>query len=512
MKPSQKNAKTLHQTRVQQEPANARRVTETRATRTGVLHSLTRAIQMLSPQARRADKQERAAWESVDQHLGRVIDAAVSERLATAGMAGAKVTVALEAIGQKTDAQRSANAERCGLHVFRQVSSLSNDRLAALDAGLTELLKTPSDAVLQQLNVSVKAELLDRNMVAPNLQDNWAWWNRPLAFDIMDTAQLLQLKDLHDLASQLIGKAGKGTSDEAVVPGTRYTLRTLNNIREYGGLGLRQLIANANGSVSGATPKAMDVMDSEQLKELKTHVDVLVQIARGTPDTKLLTLQTDLIDRIQAGDTRIADQMLGTGVFDATALDPAKLVGLAGKIAALKDKPLRIAEAENAIKAEIAERKAKSKAEFQISLRTAVRSAATPHAEALGPEDDVAEASDSPVNIQPGDAQEATLVRLTEMLNQIARDLPETKTARALMTMKARVETVFLAVSKYEKKAEAEAEAERAVVHSKGATLRDSQAVAYTHADALEATLIAADAQDLIGQIDAKLTEVQKRQ
>lgn len=132
--------------------------------------------------------------------------------------------------------------------------------------------------------------------------------------------------------------------------------------------------------------------------------------------------------------------------------------------------------------------------------------------EALGPEDDGAEVRDSPVNIQTENAQEATLVRLTEMLNQIARDLPETQSVRALMTMKSRVEAVLRAVSEYEKKAEADAEVKRAVVGSKEATHGDRKAVAHAHADALEATLIAADAQDLIGQIDAKLTEVQKRQ
>lgn len=132
--------------------------------------------------------------------------------------------------------------------------------------------------------------------------------------------------------------------------------------------------------------------------------------------------------------------------------------------------------------------------------------------EALGPEDDVAEVSGSAVNIQTENAQEATLVRLTEMLNQIARDLPETLSVRALMTMKSRVEAVLRAVSEYEKKAEADAEVKRAVVGSKEATHGDRKAVAHAHADALEATLIAADAQDLIGQIDAKLTEVQKRQ
>lgn len=199
---------------------------------------------------------------------------------------------------------------------------------------------------------------------------------------------------------------------------------------------------------------------------------------------ELISSLLDGIEALQVG----SDQTVAQEKVQKDAMSLLQLVDVAEK------------EIKAAIQTELTERQKAKVGPYTI----------TSLVEALGPEDDVAEVSGSAVNIQTENAQGATLALLTETLNQIAGGLPGTKTARALTTMKTRVESVLLAVSEYAKKAEAEAR--RAVVHSKEATLRDSQAVAYTHADALEATLIAADAQDLIGKIDANLTEVQKRQ
>lgn len=366
-KPEQ-DAKLPQQTRVRQEPANEKRATGTRTPRTGVLHNLTRAIQMLSPQARRAHKaeataqtQKEATSKSIDQQLGHIIKVVLSGHLFTAQRAGEKVT---QALSESTPgAQQSSQAifTACAARVPLLLVNLTVDELATLDAGLDKVLmealkedaeaarkqEPPSSLAIQQMSVSVKSALLNCKMRGMGF-DERTWSIRPTTIFIMRRDHLLQRQELFDLTDPILKKAQDDQSPQTARVLTGYDKAYLEEIRAYGKAALDELDGRAVRSVGLADPGKFANMEVDELEVIKQNVDWLSQRGGKNPNTHFeMGAIRDAADaQIKNMEKELAERL------------PGKSVAEQAKSAAIDDG-----------------RKLEAKAAFKASLQTAVRQA-----------------------------------------------------------------------------------------------------------------------------------------
>lgn len=368
LKPSQKNAKTSHQTRVQQEPANERRVTETRAARTGVLHNLTRAIQMLSAQVRRAHKaeaavqtQNEATSKSIDQQLGYIIKVVLSGHLFTAQRAGEKVTQALSESTPGAQQSPQAIFTACAARVPLLLVNLTVDELATLDARLDKVLmealkedaeaakkqKPPSSLAIQQMSVSVKSALLNCKMRVMGF-DEPGWSIRPKTMFVMKRIDLLQRKELFGLADPIFTRAYGDQSPQAARVLTGYDKAYLEEIQAYGKAALDEFNRRAILSVEKADPGKFADLEVNDLEEIKQNVDWLSQRGEKNPNTQFeMGAIRDAADaQIKNMEKQLAERL------------PGKSVAEQATSAAIDDG-----------------RKLEAKAAFKASLQTAVRQA-----------------------------------------------------------------------------------------------------------------------------------------
>lgn len=363
----------------------------------GVLHAITRLIEKHAPGSMRAtpsarealksarreieaasksaEQGKQAALKSADGHLGDAIDALVSKQVGVAEMAGGKAAQALKTITDSTTGQPADIFKTCHELLVSRLHNLTPDKLEALHSGL-DALQHASNPAIQQLNISVKSALLQSKMGVLDTEGKGSRGSRP-AMDLLLTQDLIKIKDLHDLASQLLATTQSAQAPNTASPVTPYTQSDLKDIQGYGSTALGQLERIVARS---ATPTALKEMARAGLKDLKEAIDALIK-SKGQDAVltagKLSDLQSTVADRIKDEDTKLTEKMLGKGPFKASALDPAQLARLAASIAPLTDKPTVLVDHEKAIQAAISEHKNKAEEAFKASLGNAIRSGGT---------------------------------------------------------------------------------------------------------------------------------------
>ncbi|WP_137918697.1 hypothetical protein [Hydrogenophaga sp. 2FB] len=369
---------------------------ERRSARSVVRHTVARFVEIVTAGSSRTNKagraaqqQEKAALNVADQALGNVIKLALSKRPATAMMACEKVTHALNSIPPKTTNPSDSAAQLRGALVLKQLAALTVAELATLkdvlaqcqqpssDPDIQQLNgRVQSDPVMQQLDMSVKSEALRHQLVHLNLEGEARWAVRPVTLWATDKAMLVGLKDVRDLASSLIDQAQKSDSDDTVLPGTHYKLGALKDFKDYGDTVVNELKSRAIKSLERVSPQALQAMEGPELKALKEDVDFLLENPVKNVDTvHVQGLKNDVLSHIKANEIKTTESLLGKGPFNVQRQDAAKLATMAEDIARLKDKPLAVADAEQAIAAAVDKRKQDAESAFKASLRTAVRQA-----------------------------------------------------------------------------------------------------------------------------------------
>lgn len=367
---------------------------ERRAPRSGVLYAMDRVIQMLNPEARRASKaervaqrQEQAAMALLDRQLDGIVDAVLSKKLATAQRTGETATAAL--VGQRL--QAPAIFRVCAERVPARLAQLTFDQLTTLDAGLDQVVvealkedalatqdaKPPTSLAVRQMAVSVKSELLRCKLQMMGLSKT-TWETRPVTMFVMGRERLLERKDLHDLAKQILEK----TDDPAAQTGKPLTADDrafLKEIQDYGKAAVDELERRATKAVAQADPNTVANLGIDDLKELKQHLDGRVQSPGKNlrSPQEMAALQRAVEEGIRRLENQSVEALLGKGPWDMSKLDAVRLGRLAKDLAAMKDKSEAVTAAEQAILTDIARRTSTAREAFQNSVRTTVRSTAT---------------------------------------------------------------------------------------------------------------------------------------
>lgn len=358
---------------------------ERRTSRNPVLHAFARLIEKMAPQGKRT--QERLEMKAAAAQMKPLIGAMASGHNSTAERAVHKLAYALNTLTQNPTELRDA-----ALKLFEaslsEVVGLTDDELTTLDAGLTELLKKPKTAgpEFQQLSVSVKSLLLNREIKALGLSEEGSWSvtstsmssasPRPTSMSRLSPEQLLRYKNLLDHANAIHDKTLVNSNGHEVPSVSSYTNAKLDEICQFGRSASAQLKTLAKQLVANAsTHGALGVMPLDKLKTLKVAIDFLMEDEKNTPNQVHVLLQADVTKQIQASEDELVEHMLGKGNFDAHKLVDAKIGKLAEAIDALKDKPPALAVARKAIRTEMDVRMNNAKTEFQTALRAAVRKA-----------------------------------------------------------------------------------------------------------------------------------------
>ncbi len=351
-------------------------------------YAVARFFETKTPQYKRTQRQEATAWKTADQQLGKAIELLASGKGYAAGAIVVKdIAATLKPVTDKATGQPRDASQLRGELLRHRLSNMETGALEKLNAGLDELKKEPTDPVgktqnallnadpaIKQLITAVKSELLHRKMAEMGL-DGDGWEKRWTSMDIAPREKLLKLKDLRDLASQIMSPVSTGKTSHTVLPGARHTQNELADIEGYGHRAVIQLEQRAAVSANKATAAEMDKMSGADLKELKGDVDFLIEIHGKNADPAHLTLQKTVADRIKVADHKVTEQLLGRGVFNADSLSNAKLRSLSDDITQLNDKPEAVADAEKVMRATMEKRKNSAQALVQNSLQAAVRKA-----------------------------------------------------------------------------------------------------------------------------------------
>ncbi len=279
-------------------------------------------------------------------------------------------------------------ADACGDRLYHLLPHLRDDQLADLNESLEvfqELAKkkgknfskasAPEDLVFRQLLFSVKAELLSRTMEKFKVGSD---------ADNINQLSMDELVDVRDLTTSLNRMVREGTSDNAVLPGARFTWTEITKMGEQAESRLDAMAAPkaAKRRVANAS-KTLVRGDPAQLKRLKGAVDFLVKTGGESSDASLEQLQKNVIARIkqvEKGKTDVfvtAEMRSTSGAFNAKALSDEQLVGFIKNVVLEDDLTLELEEIKTDVEAEIKDRKEAASAKFMKALRSALDATGT---------------------------------------------------------------------------------------------------------------------------------------
>lgn len=293
-----------------------------------VLRLAAHAVEILTPRFIRVRRENRAALKAADQLLAHFVNALTEGKPVDARQAIANVTLALKPITDRVPGKPELAANLCGSCLLHTHPELSQDKLKALLVGLAPLVKGSTDPVIHQLKFTARAELLRRQTEALEARGTVFGGRAQRPVEELPEEDLRALRGLWELASHLVETANAhGKRQDAVLPGTRFTLNQLERIQAY----------------------ALHASDALRVMEAQAA-------------------------RIRAAEKNTLEALVGpVDAFDAGALTDAKLIVFKTEIGELTQRQPAVVAVEQAIQAEIALRKAEAKAEFETSLQAALR-------------------------------------------------------------------------------------------------------------------------------------------
>ncbi|QHE85178.1 hypothetical protein [Hydrogenophaga sp. BPS33] len=185
---------------------------------------------------RAVQRQEKAVWHAVDQHLDAILQDVRSKRPATAQRACEEVIRALHTIPSKTSVQPDPLALRCGECLLQKLRDATHAELVAMRDVLAEHVKGDSHPVMKLLKLAVSSELLRHKLASLNLAEEGPWALPPMDIDLMSHQQRLDVKALRDLASALILRAPNldNRFEQTALPGIGYTQAALKDVAAFG--------------------------------------------------------------------------------------------------------------------------------------------------------------------------------------------------------------------------------------------------------------------------------------
>ncbi len=316
-----------------------------RATGNWVQRLVTRAIKHLAPQPARAHGAHRSALKAAHKELSHAIQAVASGKLEKGQKASAKVAEALRPLTAREPDDSDLLERLCGACLsgelpLRDKHTLKD--LEDLERGLATLAKNAPNRVLEQIDLSVKAEILQRRLAALDGQDALLGNDRPRA---------AELRAIEALASALIAKASRRTPTNDTIPGTRYTLKELVDFQK---------------NAINALALSAEAEEVEKKKSAKPAPIAQVPTAKG-PVAK---------GPVAEGDDVITARLIGP----KDEFNPKKLTAIelfstwkAISVQSRSYLPDDLANAAKAIQAEVELRKGTIQSAFQAALRATLR-------------------------------------------------------------------------------------------------------------------------------------------
>lgn len=340
-------------------------------------------IERLLPKARFIEWEERRALKSAHKHLHQAIHAVASGKLLEARKASAKVAEALQPLTDRK-AQDSDLLERlCAGCLLHELPTLSQKKLENLESGLATRPGDSSDRVLDQIEFSLKAELLQRKLAVLDGSDASSGKER--------LGRSSELRDILEFASTLIAKASNMKPAKGTLPGTRYTLEELftYQMRATDALNVTTAVGNvekkkaAKAAVAAAKPATSATTPVALARKQSDAPTALTPDNGANPVSTAIPPQKKEPALVAESDEVITRRLIGPpDDFKPKALSEIELVSTLKAIAAQGHThlPQALADAAIAVRDEIELRKSEAKPVFQAALQMAIGQADAPDA------------------------------------------------------------------------------------------------------------------------------------
>lgn len=336
----------------------------------GLRRLLTRDIQVSTPHRVRALSAHRAALKATHEKLYRLVNTVASGNLTDVQKASAKVASALKPLTRREPKDSDLLERLCGACLREELPKLSEDQLESLEGGLVTLATGRPDRVMEQLDLSVKAERLQRRLAALNQQDAALGKSRLRGPELLDIRRLV--REVLENASHLAPTAD-------AIAGTRFTLQKLLDINASAIDGIHKEDVNkkdAASQLAAATPAAIATMQMTPLRRLNDAFNLIKAVNGGSLAPAELGLHRDVLARMTAIDHEITAKVIGRKNLFAPATMTARELTFTWKAIATQGQkylPLALANAAADIQAEIVQRQKTVIPEAQAALRAALR-------------------------------------------------------------------------------------------------------------------------------------------